>query len=240
MQKTLIIIPCYNEQNAIETLVSEVEQVIKNIPKIKCDVLIVNDCSTDNSLQKIKNSGVNYLNLSVNLGIGGAMQTGYLYAKNNNYDIAIQLDGDGQHNPKYIQKLLQPILKKSANVVIGSRFMAKKGYQSTFLRRIGIHYFYELNKILVQVKVLDATSGFRALDKQAIRLVCEYYPETYPEPESIILYAKNELKIKEVSVKMRSRDEGVSSITGFKTLFYMIKVTFGTLSLYLRLKNNKK
>ena len=240
MCRILIIIPCYNEQYAIVDAISQLQQAIAKLPQYECEILVVNDGSKDKSLQKIQETGVKYLDLSVNLGIGGAMQTGYQYAKINNFDIAIQLDGDGQHNPQFISNLVTPIVNKKANVVIGSRFIDKQGFQSTSLRRKGINYFSWLNKALIGVKILDATSGFRALDKKAIKVVCEYYPETYPEPESIILYAFKNLKIEEVAVKMYSREGGKSSITGIKTFFYMFKVTLGSLFLYFRLKSNKK
>ncbi len=239
MKKIIIIIPCFNEQVAIVKTIETVQQVLSSMDAVVGEVLVINDCSTDISLQKIRKTDANYINLPINLGIGGAMQTGFKYSQENGFDIAIQLDGDGQHNPKYITNIIQPIINQSANVVIGSRFIDKQGFQSSSLRRTGINYFSWLNKKLVNVKILDSTSGFRALDKKAIKLVCNYYPETYPEPESIILYALNNLKIKEVPVKMRSREGGVSSITGFKTLFYMFKVTIGTLFLYIRLKSNK-
>lgn len=237
MYRILIIIPCYNEQYAIVDTISLLQQAITKLPQYECKILVVNDGSKDESLQKIQETGVQYLDLSVNLGIGGAMQTGYQYAKKHHFDIAIQLDGDGQHNPNFISNLVLPIINKEANVVIGSRFIDKQGFQSTSLRRKGITYFSWLNKALVGVKILDTTSGFRALDKKAINNVCEYYPEAYPEPESIILYVFHHLKIKEVPVKMNHREGGKSSITGIKTLFYMFKVTLGTLFLYFRLKS---
>ncbi len=239
MIKILIIIPCYQEQNNITNTIRLVQKVITQIKNMECHILVINDGSKDKSLQQIQNTGVNYLNLPINLGIGGAMQTGYQYAQKNNFDVAIQLDGDGQHKPEYITKLVAPIRNNEANVVIGSRYIDKQGYQSSTLRRTGINYFSWLNQKLVNVKILDATSGFRALDKKAIKIVCNYYPETYPEPESVILYALHNLKLKEVPVKMKARVGGVSSITGLKTLFYMLKVTIGTLFLYIRLKSNK-
>lgn len=239
MTKVLIILPCFNEEANIHKTITELNQVLKSNDEVRYDILVVNDSSTDNSIKEINKTNTNHIDLPINLGIGGAMQTGYLYAKENNFDIAIQLDGDGQHNPSFIPTIITPIINNEANIVIGSRFIDKVGFQSTSLRRVGIKYFSWLNKILVGITVLDSTSGFRALDKKTIREVCEYYPEKYPEPESIILYALRDLKIKEVPVEMRAREGGKSSITGFKSLFYMFKVTLGTLFLYIRLKSKK-
>ena len=239
MIKILVILPCFNEEANINKTVNELNNVLQSDDKIFYDVIVINDCSTDNSILEINKTNTNHIDLPINLGIGGAMQTGYIYAKANNFDIAIQLDGDGQHNPNFISTIITPILNNEANVVIGSRFVDKVGFQSSSLRRVGIKYFSWLNKKLVGITVLDSTSGFRALDKKAIDKVCEYYPEKYPEPESIILYALSNFKIKEVPVEMRAREGGKSSITGLKSLFYMFKVTLGTLFLYIRLKSNK-
>ena len=239
MKKVLIILPCFNEEASIFNTITELNIEIKEDSSINYEVLVINDCSADNSIIEIQKANVNFINLPLNLGIGGAMQTGYLYAKINQFDIAVQLDGDGQHHPKYIFDLLKPILMDEANVVIGSRFIDKVGFQSTKLRRIGINFFYILNNFLVNVKVKDATSGFRALDSQAISCACSYYPENYPEPESIIMFAFNKLIIKEVPVIMRERTGGTSSIRGYNSLFYMFKVAVSSLFLYIRMKLSK-
>lgn len=236
----LVIIPCYNEAENIVKTISALQKAIRHITEHSITPLVINDCSTDDSIDKIKSTGVNFIDLPINLGIGGGMQTGYLYAQKHGFDIAIQLDGDGQHDPDYLQHIITPIANNEANVVIGSRYINKTGFQSSSIRRFGIKYFSKLNKLLVGIKVLDATSGFRALDKKAIKEVCLYYPEKYPEPESIILYAMKGLTIKEVPVVMKAREGGKSSITGLKTAFYMFKVTLGTLFLYIRLKSQKK
>lgn len=240
MVKVLIIIPCFNEQDNIVKTLSELKSTLINDDNVKYDIIVINDCSTDNSIAEINKTGTNHIDLPINLGIGGAMQTGYMYAKENDFDIAIQLDGDGQHDPNFISNIVQPIINGDANIVIGSRFVSKVGFQSTSLRRVGIRYFSWLNNLLVKEKILDSTSGFRALDKEAINGVCNYYPEKYPEPESIIQYALSKFKILEVPVEMRAREGGVSSITGLKSLFYMFKVTLGTLFLYIRLKSTKQ
>ncbi|MFD0965059.1 glycosyltransferase family 2 protein [Pseudofulvibacter geojedonensis] len=236
----LIVIPCYNEAETIASTLFELKEVLNNTSELKYEILVVNDCSTDNSLDIIKQAKVNYIDLPINLGIGGTVQTGYLYAQKNNFDIAVQFDGDGQHDPVYISKIVQPIIERKANVVIGSRFLNKEGFQSSFLRRLGIRYFSLLNNILVKTKILDTTSGFRALDSKAIEEVCKYYPENYPEPEVIVLFVNNKFKLLEVPVLMRARTGGVSSISGLKALFYMFKVSIGSLFLYIRLKIGQK
>ena len=232
-----IIIPCFNESDSVLNLRDE----IRSLPEIKNINLVpvfINDCSTDNTIDKIKQSGSNYLDLPVNLGIGGAVQTGFIYAANNNFDAAIQLDGDGQHPANEIEKLLQPIINNEADVVIGSRFIEKTGFQSTFSRRMGINYFKFLNKLLLNILITDNTSGFRALNKKALSLVSNHYPDVYPEPEAIVLFKLSNLKIKEVPVQMRERMSGESSIKSFNNLYYMIKVTLGILFMYFRLKIN--
>lgn len=240
MTKVLIILPCFNEAETIYATIVELKAVLKHSKNICPTVLVVNDCSTDNSFDEIKKTGVICIDLPINLGIGGAMQTGYKYAQKHDFDIAVQFDGDGQHDPNYIIPLIQPIINKKANVVIGSRFIEKTGFQSSFLRRLGIKYFSFLNNFLVKVNVLDTTSGFRAFDRKVIEQVCEYYPENYPEPESIILFAFKKFKVLEVPVLMKAREGGKSSISGLSSAFYMFKVTIGTLFLYIRLASKKR
>lgn len=239
MIKVLNIVPCYNEAETIYKTLIELKATLLTSQNIVYTILVVNDCSTDDSISEIKKAKVKFIDLSINLGIGGAMQTGYLYAHKNEYDIAIQFDGDGQHDPKFIPELINPIINKEANVVIGSRFMKREGFQSSFLRRLGIKYFSFLNKVLVDLRIFDSTSGFRAFDSKTIACVCDYYPENYPEPESIILFAKKKFRIIEVPVLMRARTGGKSSISGFDAAFYMFKVTIASIFLYIRVKSSK-
>jgi glycosyltransferase involved in cell wall biosynthesis len=237
--KIAVVIPCYNEQDSIANVLSE----IKSIPhqtNYSLTPVVINDCSKDNTLDVLKNSGCIYLDLPVNLGIGGAVQTGFKYAFRNGFDIAVQLDGDGQHPAQEIARLIEPILEGKSDIVIGSRFIEKEGFQSTYLRRFGINYFKRLNKLFVGLTITDSTSGFRAINRSALELVCNYYPDEYPEPEAIILYALNELKIAEIPVVMRERQGGVSSISSYKSIYYMIKVSLAMFFIYLRLKFNGK
>lgn len=232
--KILAIIPAFNEQDNIKDL-------LHRFSTLDVDVLIVNDCSTDNTgyicsdLAKV-NDRINLINLPCNLGIGGAVQTGYKYALLHDYDIAIQVDGDGQHNPEYIQELIAPIISTNADFVIGSRYLEKKGFQSTYLRRFGINYFTKLIKILYGYTVTDPTSGFRACNKKIIQVFGNNYPVDYPEPESIVLLLRERYKIKEVAVIMNERSGGKSSINTYKAVYYMIKVSLAVLIDTLRKK----
>lgn len=237
--KVAIIIPCYNEADNILALYHEIHNtVFSNYYDIRS--IFINDCSTDNTKQLLEENNLIHLNLSVNLGIGGAVQSGFMYAFRNGFDIAIQMDGDGQHPPSELDKILLPILKNEADIVIGSRYITNEGFQSSVFRRFGIKYFKWVNNQLVGVTINDSTSGFRALNKKSLKLVSDYYPDEYPEPEAIILFAVNNLKIVEVPVIMRDRQGGKSSIRNYQTFYYMFKVTLGIIFLYIRLKFNGK
>jgi glycosyltransferase involved in cell wall biosynthesis len=235
-----IIIPCFNEQDNILALHQEISSIAIENSHYHIIPIFINDCSTDNTEQLLKDNNLTHINLSVNLGIGGAVQTGFKYAYSNGFDIAIQMDGDGQHPPKELHKLIQLLLDNNADIVIGSRYLTNEGFQSSALRRFGISYFKWLNKILVGVQINDSTSGYRAVNRKAMEVISDYYPDEYPEPESIILFALKNLKMIEVPVLMRERQSGKSSIRNYKTVYYMFKVTLGTIFLYIRLKFNGK
>jgi glycosyltransferase involved in cell wall biosynthesis len=237
-KKVLMVIPCYNEEANIGNLLRALKGI--SISGIEIIALPVNDCSKDNTILEIKKETTNFLNLPVNLGIGGAVQSGFKYAYKNKFDIAIQLDGDGQHPVNEIENLIKPIIENETDVVIGSRFITKQGFQSSTMRRAGIKYFKWLNKFLLGITITDSTSGFRALNYKALEIVNEYYPDEYPEPEAIVLYKLNDLRIKEIPVEMLERTGGQSSIRSFTSIYYMIKVTLGILFIYLRLKLNGK
>lgn len=237
--KVAIIIPCCNEQDTILQLLTEIKSTTFS-EHFSIEPIVVNDNSTDNTKKLLISNHIHFLDLSVNLGIGGAVQTGFKYALRNGFDIAVQMDGDGQHPPKELEKILQPIYNNEADVVIGSRYIIKEGFQSSALRRLGINYFKRLNKILVGITIYDSTSGYRALNKRAFKVVANYYPDEYPEPESIILFSLNNIRIEEIPVVMRERLGGQSSIRTYKTIYYMFKVTLGLIFLYIRLKFNGK
>lgn len=237
--KVAVIIPCHNEEDTILNLISEIKNT--SFPaNFLIEPIVINDASTDQTKQILLSSHIKFVDLSVNLGIGGAVQSGFKYAYRNGYDIAVQMDGDGQHPPSELEKILLPIYYNESDVVIGSRYITKEGFQSSGLRRFGINYFKWLNRSLVGITVNDSTSGYRALNKKALETVSQYYPDEYPEPESVILFSLNLLRIKEVPVIMRERLGGISSIRTYKTIYYMFKVTLGIIFLYIRLKFNGK
>nr|WP_222126740.1 glycosyltransferase family 2 protein [Paenibacillus sp. 32O-W] len=223
--KSLVIIPAYNEAKNIKNLINQ----LKIIDNFNFDIIIINDCSDDDTSTICKELNIKVIDLPCNLGIGGAVQTGYKYADENGYDIAIQVDGDGQHRPEYLNDIIQPILQEKADMVIGSRYLEKQGFQSTFLRRLGIKYFSRLIELLTQQKITDPTSGFRAGNKKVIKLFSQRYPVDYPEPEAIIILSRNNLKVLEVPVIMSERREGTSSINWIRSIYYMIKVTLAIL-----------
>lgn len=219
MEKVLIIIPAFNEEKNLEELLIKINNICPQY-----DVLVVNDCSKDDTSAICKKCNVKVVDLPVNLGIGGAVQTGYKYALKEGYDIAVQVDGDGQHNPSFIQPLVNEVLKGS-NLCIGSRFIDKQGFQSSAVRRFGIKYFSVLIKLLTRQEVTDPTSGARACDKEVIKYFADSYPKDYPEPETIVKLKKENLRISEIPVVMNERKEGTSSITVIKSVYYMIKVS---------------
>ena len=218
--KNLIIIPAFNEHECIK---NTVEMIIKEAPDF--DYVVINDHSTDNTLDILRENNYNYINLPTNLGIGGAVQTGYRYAFENDYDTAVQVDADGQHDPKYLSMMLDTLQKEKADMVIGSRFIENKGFQSTFARRIGITYFTKLIHLLTGKVITDPTSGFRLGNRAVIELFAKDYPRDYPEPERVVTLLKCGLNVKEVPVEMRARQGGVSSINLSKSVYYMIKVS---------------
>ena len=231
--KVLIVIPCYNEEASLPSVLDELRQTI--LPGgYQLDVLVVNDCSKDNTSAVAKNGHAVVIDLPVNLGIGGAVQTGILYARDNGYDIAVQLDGDGQHPPKELGKLVSFHLESGANIVIGSRFLEKEGFQSSFARRLGINYFHWVNRLMTGMHIYDSTSGFRLFDRAAIKIASAYYPDEYPEPESLIIFSKAGLKIAEVPVVMSARQGGQSSIRHFGSLYYCIKVSLAMFFSFIR------
>lgn len=227
--KTLIIIPAFNEEKSIIGVIFDCKKYQPD-----ADVLVINDCSKDETPKRARDAGANVINLPINLGIGGAMQTGYLYAKENNYDKAIQVDGDGQHNPEEIKKLLEGQEKDNAGLVIGSRFVSKSDFKQTMGRMLGIQILSFLSGLLTGQRVKDVTSGFRLADRTVIKIFADYYPSDYPEPEVIIMLKKKGIKVVEIPVKMNLRKGGVSSITPLKSIYYMIKVMSSMLIQKLR------
>ena len=220
MSKVLLIIPAYNEEESLRSLIEEIKAVCPEV-----DYLVVNDCSSDDTERLLEELGANYITLPCNMGIGGAVQSGYRYAAQNGYDIAIQIDGDGQHDVRFVKDMVKLIEDKQADVVIGSRFIDKEGFQSSQARRIGIRILSMLIRLMCGAMVKDVTSGFRAVNRRFIELFAENYPDDYPEPEVIVTAKLYGAVIKELPVVMRERTTGKSSINLKRSIYYMIKVS---------------
>ena len=211
--KNLVIIPAYNEEKSIKNVVNDIYK-----KTTECDVIVINDGSKDNTLEVAKKTNATVINLPNNLGIGGAVQTGYLYAYKNNYDIAIQVDADGQHDPKYIPQMVETIKNGQADMVIGSRFVEKTKYKQTFFRMLGINMTSGIIKILTGKKIYDTTSGFRAINKDIIKSFAKNYPYDYPEPCTNMEMILKSKTIKEIPVEMNKRETGISSISPLKSV----------------------
>ena len=222
--KKLIIIPAYNESASIAKTVQTIQQYASDF-----DYIIINDCSTDDTLRICLDSDFPVVDLPLNLGIGGAVQTGYLYAYENGYEAAVQVDGDGQHDPAFLNEMVAHLEKNKLDMVIGSRFIEMKGFQSSTLRRMGINYFSNLIKLLTGIRITDPTSGLRMVGRRVIKSFAEEYPKDYPEPESVVSILRKGMKVEEIPVVMKERQGGVSSISATKSIYYMIKVTLAIL-----------
>lgn len=235
MKKVLIIIPAYNEEENILKTYKFIEEHNKN-NKIQYDCVVINDCSTDKTKRILEENNIPHINLIHNLGIGGAVQTGYKYAFYNNYDIAVQFDGDGQHDINYVKDIIKPIIDNKADMVIGSRFIDKKvqGFKSSASRRIGIRIISSFIKFATGKKIYDTTSGFRAVSKEIIYDFSLSYPSEYPEPLTTAEILKKKYRVEEVPVKMKEREGGVSSIRAWKSIYYMMNVCLALLAIKMR------
>ena len=222
--KKLVIIPAYNESANIVSAVSDIRE---NAPGF--DYIVVNDCSTDDTLRVCRAQGIRVLKVPVNLGIGGAVQTGYLYGLRQGYDAAVQFDGDGQHDARYLESMAQAMDEQQADMVIGSRFITKEGFQSTRMRRMGIGFFTGLIRMVTGKTITDPTSGMRLVNLDVMRMFAADYPKDYPEPESLVRIIAAGKKVVEIPVRMKERAGGVSSISLLKSIYYMIKVTLAVL-----------
>jgi hypothetical protein len=224
------IVPAWNESGAIGTVVDEIKGFDPAI-----DVVVIDDCSTDDTAEVAESRGATVLRLPFNVGIGGAVQTGFRYALEEGYDVAVRLDGDGQHAAFEIPKILGPVASGDADLVIGSRFVDPDGtYRPPFARRIGIGVFARLVSILGGQRVTDTTSGFVALDRAGIELFAREFPHDYPEVEATLVALRSGLRVTQVQVDMRERTTGSSSITFVRALYYIIKVMLALLVASLR------
>ena len=219
MSNILIIIPAFNEEASLPGVIQDLRS---NLPE--ADILVVDDGSRDRTAETARQAGVRVARLPFNLGIGGGMQTGYRYAQNRGYDIAIQFDGDGQHVAAEIGQLLGPLRAGRADIVVGSRFLQRGDYRPSFFRKVGIRIFSTVLSSILGMTVTDTTSGFRAANRRVIEFFARSYPEDYPEVESLVLLHRAGMTIAEAPVHMRDRTGGRSSITPVRSAYYMIKV----------------
>lgn len=232
--KKLVIIPAYNESASIKETVEQIRKKAQGF-----DYVIINDCSTDNTREICESMHYNIVNLPVNLGIGGAVQTGYKYGIRHGYDLAVQVDGDGQHDPEYLLEMVEHMQKSRVDMVIGSRFIRKEGFQSSSARRIGIKYFTFLIRLLTGKTVTDPTSGLRMVNRDIMYFFAHDYPKDYPEPESVVAVLRSGKWVEEIPVIMRERNGGVSSISLKKSIYYMIKVSLAILIEKMRPRGGK-
>jgi glycosyltransferase involved in cell wall biosynthesis len=214
------IVPAYNEARSIAGVVAELRAV-----QPEFEIVVIDDGSTDETAAVARRAGAEVVQLPFNLGIGGAVQTGIEWARRRGCELAVQVDGDGQHDPREIDKLLEPIRAGRADVVVGTRFAGAGTYRPSVARRIGIGVFAGLVSLIVRQRVTDTTSGFRAMNEHAIELFADEYPYDYPEVEATVLIFRHRLRLVEVPVTMRQRETGRSSITVFRSLYYMGKVS---------------
>lgn len=236
--KVLIIIPAYNEEESIASVLEEVKSVCAEHPG--WDVLVVNDCSRDSTPEILRSLGVPHLNLPCNLGIGGCVQAGYRYARENGYEVALQFDADGQHIAEYIPAMIRPFEEGRAEFVIGSRVLMGSGYRSTALRRAGGRFLSALLHLLSGVRVLDVTSGMRAIGRPLIEIFAlGDYSQDYPEAESILYTGVRGMRVVEVPVEMRERQYGSSSIGAFSSVYFMLKVSLSLLLLRTSLRRDR-
>ena len=221
--RILVIIPAYQEEHSIEGLVRSLRE------RYPYDVLVVNDGSTDRTSDAAREAGATVLDLPCNLGIGGAVQTGFLYARDHGYDVVVRIDGDGQHEVEDIPNVLEPILAGRADAVIGSRFLGETEYRGSIPRIFGIQHFRWLVNLFTGYRVTDPTSGYFAINRRLIAFYSDHYPSDYPEVDAYILMHRLGARALEVPVRMYDRAEGKSSITSFQAVYYMVKVTLSFL-----------
>jgi len=222
--RTCVVVPAYNEGQSIEKVVLSIREHMPGAA-----VVVVNDGSRDDTDVRARTAGAVVLSLALNLGIGGAVQTGYKYALAHGYDYAVQIDGDGQHDPSETYHLIEQLAAGGVDIVIGSRWLGRGNYVAPRNRRYGMKFLQSIVSWRAGAVFTDTTSGFRASNRKALALFAEHYPTDYPEVESIVLARRHGLRVMEVPVMMKPREHGHSSIRGLKTLYFMVRITIGLL-----------
>ena len=232
-EKVLVIIPAYNEENSIGDVVREVRS-----SEPQFDILVVNDASTDRTASIARSMGVAVASLPFNLGIGGAVQTGFKYAKQHGYDIAVQVDADGQHDATFLGRLIAPIVKGETDISVGSRFLHNGNSKPPFVRNLGIHFFSWLTSRIASQRITDCSSGFRGLGRKSFEYFADSYPTDFPDAEAIIAAHRAGLRVSEVPVKFRTRNSGTSSLRTWRLLYYPIKEVFSIVMMETRKKDS--
>lgn len=230
--KILIIIPAYNEEQSLLALLREIQQ-------LGYDMVVINDASIDATEQVAKQVGVTVLSLAANLGIGGAVQTGFKFAKEKGYDIVVQIDGDGQHNPTWIETVVKPLHENKADCVIGSRYFPghfDTAYKTPILRRLGMHFSTGILRLATGMLISDTTSGFRALNRKAFTYFAQHYPVDHPEAEALLMLHHHGFRILEVPITMRGRIHGQSLFNFTRALLYPLRVIIGFTGILLKKK----
>jgi len=217
--RRIAIVPAFNEERNIARVVAELKEHDAGL-----DIVVVSDGSYDHTGDVARAAGAKVLELPFNIGIGGAVQTGFRYAWENGYELAVRCDGDGQHIPAELPKVIAPVVAGDADIAIGSRFVGGDGYRSSASRRVGIRLLATIVSAIARQRVTDTTSGFQALNRRALELFAADYPHDYPEVEGMVMTIKHRLRLVEVPVEMREREHGRSSITALRSIYYMVKV----------------
>jgi glycosyltransferase involved in cell wall biosynthesis len=215
----LVIVPAYNERQSVAKLAKRLHRALPEF-----DILVIDDGSTDDTLRQVPIETA-VVSLPFNMGIGAAMQTGYRYAALHGYDVAVQVDGDGQHRPGEVRRLVEHLIETESDLVVGSRFLGDGRYRQSISRLMGIQILSTLINVFTGFEITDCTSGFRVANRRVIRAFAHWYPDDYPEPEVILLLHRAGFKITEIGVRMRQRRAGMSSIPLMRGLFYVLKVS---------------
>jgi glycosyltransferase involved in cell wall biosynthesis len=217
--RSLVIVPAYNEEGSLREVIEEIRAADADL-----SIVVINDCSTDETPRHARAAGVAVVNLPFNIGIGGAMKTGYQYARDNGFEVAVQIDADGQHDAAHVARLITPISLDAADMVIGTRFAGEREYHATPGRRAGMILFSWATRLITRKRLTDPTSGFRAVNRRGIELFAAEYPPDFPEVESNVLAARNGLRILEVPVTMRQRAAGRSTVTTLRGTYFVIRI----------------